>query len=215
MSKLARYKNKIISRNHSDNTIGLSQGRFFDRSDKPNKFYKTRSFKISPNQSTSISSGSIILTIGLIIGIGIPSFGFRSNFFDFDFYYSNSPIEELAVLMTEFGAGLIFNLDTIITSIVIGWFIGGFTAAFIYKKEGIRGPIYSSIILISSTLSIGFISVMATYFNNSQYGSLALADVVIPMFAVLMIGLVLSAISIPLILVAIFGFKAGIYFSNL
>lgn len=218
MSRLAKYKDKIQRNrrnNNNNNTIGLSQGRFFDRSNKPNKFFKTQSFKISPNQSISISSGSIILTIGLIIGIGIPSFGFRSYFFEFGFFYSNSSIEGLTMLIVEFGAGLIFNLDTIIASTVIGWFIGGLTAAFIYKKEGTKGPIYSSIILISSTLSIGFISVMTTYFNYSQYGSIGLSDVIIPMFAIVMIGLVLSVVSIPLVLVALIGFKAGIYLSNL
>ena len=215
MSRLAKYRDRIRSRNVRNDTIGLRQSRLLNRSDKPNEFFKTQSFKISPNQSISIASGSIIVTIGLIIGIGIPSFGFRSYFFDYGFFYSRSSIEGLSVLILEFGAGLIFNLDQIIVSTVTGWFIGGLIAAFIYKKEGSRGPIYSSIILISLTLSIGFIFVMTTYFNYSQFDNLALSDVIIPMFGVLMIGLVLSLVSIPLILVALFGFKAGIYLSNL
>ncbi len=215
MSRLAKYRDKIRNKKTVSETVGLSQSRFFDRSNKPNKFFKTQSYKISPNQSISISSGSIILTVGLIIGIAIPSFGFRSYFYQFGFFFSTSSIEGLTVLITEFAIGLAFNLDLIISGTVIGWFLGGLTAAFIYKKEGSRGPIYSSIILISATLSIGFISVMSTFFNYSQYGSLGLSEVVIPIFAVLMIGLLLSVISIPLILVSLIGFKAGIYLSNL
>ena len=215
MSRLTKYRDRIRIRNTDKETVGLSQSRFFDRSNKPNKFFKTQTFKISPNQSISIASGSIIITLGLIIGIGIPSFGFRSFYFEFGFFYSTSSIEGLAFLIVEFGSGLLFNLDTIIASTVIGWFLGGSTAAFIYKKEGSRGPIYSSIILVSATLSIGLITVMGTYFNYSSFGSLGLSDMVIPIFAILLIGLVLSVISLPLILVSLIGFKVGIYLSNL
>jgi hypothetical protein len=215
MSRFSKYRDRFRSRSINDGTIGLSQGRFFDRSNKPNKYYRTRSFKITPSQSKSISSGSIIISIGLIVGIGIPSFAFDSYLVEFGFLYSNSPIEGLTNLTIEFAAGLIFNYGLIIPSMVIGWLMGGLTAAFIYKKEGSRGPIYSSIILISSTLSIGLISVMTTYFINSQFDSLALSDVIIPMFSVLIIGLVLSVVSIPMVLVAIIGYKSGIYLSNL
>ena len=161
-------------KNEENVNVGLEQSKFpFMRPRNRNAIpmLRTKSFVVNPEVTYSIASGSIILTIGIIIGLSIPSINFNEKF-DFasleNTINTPNPLEGMVVLLLQFffgfaleglqsGVNSNFGLEELLLPMVIGWFIGGMVAAVIYDDKGKNGPYYSSIIAISVTLGISLL----------------------------------------------------------
>jgi hypothetical protein len=194
---------------------GLSQGRYalLSRGQKPNPILRTKSYSVTPNTSTSISSGSVILAIGLSVGFTIPVFNFESQFGVSGFFIDTpNVVGGLMILIIQFTVGALFDIEEIIGSLIVGWFLGGVVASLIYNQDGKRGPFYSSGIAISIMLGVSFI-MGVIFFTKGEYGG-NITTVFIPMIVILLISLFMAVISIPLIIVAMIGYRVGGYLSN-
>ncbi len=191
----------------------MNRGRlgFLSRGQKPNPLIKTKTYRIAPSTSTSISSGSVILAVGLSIGLSIPASSFQENY---GFIGINSPyaFSAMLILIFQFTLGVVFQFGGVIWSLIFGWFIGGVIASIIYDQEGRKGPFYSSIIAISLTFALSFI--LGIVFFSKSGGTINFEIIVLPLIALLLLSLFMALISIPLILIAIIGYKFGGWMSN-
>ena len=101
-------------------------------------------------------------------------------------------------------------------TLAIGWFIGGFLSAMVYKKEGKKGPVYSAYLTLSITLSIAFITgIMLINSGGSNFNPLesSIGSIMDEFMQLLLIGIITTAISIPMIFIAWLGYKLGMYFA--
>jgi hypothetical protein len=185
------------------------------RKPKINPRLKIRSYKTLPNQSISISSGAVILSIGLAFGLSIPAFRFESvlGFSKYDNEIeSTRGYDGLAILLFQFTFGLIFSYTEVVPLIVAGWLIGGIVASMIFAEDGRRGPYYSAILAISVTMALAFLLGVITLTLNDGVPDFDL--IFLPLLAALVVSLILSIFSVPLILIAMIGYRLGGWLSN-
>lgn len=176
--------------------------------------YKT--YKVNPNRSTSIASGTLILSIGIVITIGSLAFSINSILTALPILLTTR--EGFTNLMDSFSRIIYFigyEIDQLFTLAITGWVIGGIVAGFVYKKDGSRGPIYSSLIAISLTLSLGMVIAVISIGSGNSGFNLEFLDLLASVFSLFITSVMISLISIPLILIAMIGYRIGMYFSRL
>ncbi|MCY3411107.1 MAG: hypothetical protein INQ03_05645 [Candidatus Heimdallarchaeota archaeon] len=194
--------------------IGFKQGRFSTEAE-PNKNLVMQRFKVKPSRATSISSGSTILSIGLMVGLGVVAFEIPNSNLDdfFSLLYGNVPglsgIFNLLSLLIFF---IMFDPVVVVSPLIVGYFMGGFVSAMSHKHEGKRGPIYTIYIAFSLTVSIAFLTGLVTL--NSGV-STSVGTVMGQFYTFLIVGLICTIISIPLSFFAWLGYKIGMYFGTL
>lgn len=178
---------------------------------------KIKSYKTSPSTSVSINSGAVILAVGLIIGLSIPAMNFEA-YLDFAESDTQKGIDTsiaydgIANLFISFILGILIQYQDVIGYLVIGWFLGGIIASFLFQEEGKRGPYYSAIIAVTITMTISFlIGIIVLTLNKGIFN---FDFLFIPMIAALILSLLLTVISIPLIVIAMIGYKIGSMVGN-
>ena len=178
---------------------------------------KIKSYKTSPSTSVSINSGAVILSIGIIIGLSIPAMNFEAflNFSKWDAQGnadSSVAYDGIANLFIQFILAIIVRYQSTVGTLIIGWFLGGIIASFLFQEEGKRGPYYSAIIAVTITMTIFFLIGIVVLTLNE--GIFDFDFLFIPMIAALILSLLLTVISIPLIVIAMIGYKIGSMVSN-
>lgn len=178
---------------------------------------KIKSYKNKPNTSVSINSGAVILSIGIIVGLSIPAMNFEAvlGFSKYDNQggiSSSRAYDGLAILFIEFILSIFVEYRNIAGTLIIGWFIGGLIAALLFEEEGKRGPYYSAIISVTMTMTISFLfGIIVLTLNKGVFDFDLLF---IPMIAALFLSLLLTVISIPLIVIAMIGYRVGSMITN-
>ncbi len=175
---------------------------------------KIKSYKTSPSTSVSINSGAVILSVGLIIGLSIPALNFEAylNFSEYEYntregINTSVAYDGIANLFIQFILAILVQYQDVIGFLVIGWFLGGIIASFLFQEEGKRGPYYSAIIAVTITMTISFLIGIVVLTLNK--GIFDFDFLFIPMIAALILSLLLTVISIPLIVIAMIGYKIG------
>lgn len=219
---------KKIGNGDTDDLYGLNQKRFQNEKmlrEVDSSFISVRRYKVKPSKVVSIGSGSLILSIGLGIGLSIISFGIPlssgNQFIDLILGDAGG-ISGLFYLISIIFLEVLFDPLGSLATMGMGWFIGGFVSAMVYKKEGKRGPVYSAYLTLSVTLSIAFIT--GIMLLNSGGGSQdpffrdvenSIGSIMDEFIALLLIGIITTIISIPMIFVAWLGYKLGMYFATI
>lgn len=183
---------------------------------------RTKSFIVNPEVTHSIASGSIILSIGIIIGLSLPSLNFNEKY---NFSASNgfqdtpNPMEGIVILMLQFFFGFALSglesevsssvgIEELLLPLIFGWFIGGIVAAIVYDDKGKNGPYYSSIIAISLSLGLSMIIGIIAFLQTGKISN-DLSAIFIPFFGIILITLAIAVLSVPLIIVAYVGYTIG------
>ncbi len=172
--------------------------------------YKVQRFKTDPNKSISISSGSLILSIGFGTGLTLHAIflPLSLGLFEFD-AFQGTGLSGIINLLIFLFATIIFDPFSIISYFILGFFTGGFIASIVYGVEGKKGPKYSVILAFSITISITFITGMISI-NSSEYGTVS--EIFGNFIVLIGVAFIFAFIAIPLSLIAWIGYKIGIYF---
>jgi hypothetical protein len=195
---------------------GLKQSRYnlLSRGKKPNTLLRTKSYRVSPSVTTSIASASVILSVGLTVGLSIPALDF-DNTYSFSEFTSDletpNIIGGFIIILLQFSFAVFFEIFRILSYFVIGWFIGGVLASFIFDQSGRRGPYYSSVLAVS--LALGMFFVIGVLFSVKA-GGITFSFYALPLFFMLILSLIIGLISIPLIIVSLIGYRIGGYLSE-
>lgn len=193
----------------------------YQRKPKLNPGLRVQSFTVQPNTSTTILSAAIILSFGVIIGFSIPAVQLYSKIEEnVNIPPSQRAHDGLMILMLQITIGIIFDIDSsigegeygLIASLIYGWFFGGLVAALIFDHEGRRGPIYSAVLAVSVffTFSFMFSVIQIVIFG----GSVDVIPQFLQILSILALTLLFAVISIPLIVIAWFGYKTGGLINN-
>ncbi|MHA2276147.1 MAG: hypothetical protein ACXAC2_10285 [Candidatus Kariarchaeaceae archaeon] len=191
---------------------GLKQSRYnlLSRGKKPNTLLRTKSYRVSPSVTTSIASASVILSVGLTVGLSIPALDF-DNTYSFSEFTSDletpNIIGGFIIILLQFSFAVFFEIIDILSYFIIGWFI----ASFIFDQSGRRGPYYSSVLAVS--LALGMFFVIGVLFSVKA-GGITFSFYALPLFFMLILSLLIGLISIPLIIVALIGYRIGGYLSE-
>lgn len=172
-----------------------------------------RRLKMNPNKASSISAGSIILSIGY--GGGFTIHAIKST-------VDQSVIIDYLVLDT-IGLDRIINLfstlfmtiflDPIvsISGFVLSFFIGGIITAFKHGIDGKLGSKYS--IRLAFSLSFGFMLIYGLLSSTNSYYGMYASATEIPELLFMLVGLsfISAVVTIPLSFFSWLGFKLGIF----
>jgi hypothetical protein len=195
---------------------GLKQSRYnpLSRGKKPNTLLRTKSYRVSPSVTTSIASASVILSVGLTVGLSIPALDFDNTYSFSDFtreVEAPNIVGGFMIILFEFSFAAFFEIIDILSYFVIGWFLGGVLASFIFNQSGRRGPYYSSALAVSVALGMFFVIGILI---SVKSGGITFSLYAIPLFFMLILSLLIALVSIPLIIVALIGYRIGGYLSE-
>lgn len=208
-----------MTEKNQTSVFGSLQKRISDIRGKPkvNPRLKIRSFKVQPSLATTINSGSLILCVGLVVGLGLAALQVDAKL-NLSHYSTDlndpsvTPYVGMANLMISFTLGLLISYQTNGYYLIVGWFLGGFISSLVYGRKGVKGTYYSTIIAISVTMGISLL--MGILFLTMSESGFAIETLVFSMFSVFLLCIILTIISIPLIIFAMLGYRLGGYFEN-
>ncbi|MDH5401331.1 MAG: hypothetical protein OEZ01_09235 [Candidatus Heimdallarchaeota archaeon] len=183
------------------------------------KKIKSDSFKFSNSKTKSTQAGGVILSVGLIFGFGVPLLMnlLFSEFYIFLFLSSsNHTLFGILNLFTQILPMIALNITDALVWFTIGWFIGGILSGLLYGKTASRGSLYSSgllITILSSILYIVGVSLItnqSTLFNDAFGLNLANGWLISTISLLIIILIIITLFSLPLILISFIGFRVGL-----
>lgn len=188
-------------------------------------------FTIDGDKNTTQAATSTIIIIGLIFGIGL-SFTFNNllSFFEnssvnrgqlpearppFD-YIQIMGTDIIGFLFVDLLEGISINQSMIfVRNLALGWFVGGFVSAIIFGRQGSKAPFSTIRLLARALMYPSFFAIL--YFSTYNLLSNLLGEIQEAPFIIVVIlvfGVILVFFSLPLSILAYFGYRIGLAISG-